>query len=191
MSIFEVGKPYHPNRTRWPQTAQYNFMANEHHLHLFMPQPTIDEIAAVREGEYAFALVVEQPAIFLLYRFGQAIPWSDAVYDWHRVPADQRTQPPGEAYVEGTGVPLTIVLTDATTGIVQTIRVVGLGTNLTNALHTAIRTQVAATYRQLEFDEAISRTYKQYRQSAQMLSLASARWPETLPARPTPRGRPR
>jgi hypothetical protein len=107
------------------------------------------------------------------------------------VPADQRTLPPAEPYAEGTGVPLSVVLTDAQTGIVRALRVIGLGTALTNALHQAIRAQAEAAFDRAAYDERLNRLYARYPQTDLMLSAAVARWPETAPRGRTSRGRPR
>jgi hypothetical protein len=68
-------------------------------------------VQAVRKGECEFAVTVDGPVIFFLYRFGHAITWSDAPYSWHLVPEPQRSLPEVES--EESGALLHVVLVDA------------------------------------------------------------------------------
>jgi hypothetical protein len=189
MTIFAVGQLYNPNRTSWPEAVQYNYMAGEHHLHLFMRQPTQTEVQAVKTGPAEFALVTEGILIVLLYHFAP-IPWSDAPYSWHMTPADQRALPADVP--DGSGALLTIILTDAATGIVKAIRAVGLSTDFTNKLHAAIRAQAARPFDQTAYDDQLNRVYARYPKTELLLSKAIARYTAGTPEPPsgrTPRGR--
>lgn len=190
MPVYEVGKLF-SSRTSWPEMAQYHYMAGEHHLHVFMRQPSEIEVKATKTGMAEFALVVEQDIIFLLYQLSP-IPWSDAPYSWHMVPADQRTLPADVP--QGKGALLTVMLIDATTGIIKAIRAVGLGTNFTNTLHAAIRDQAARSFDQPRYDEQLNRTYARYPTTDLLLSRAVARYrvgEQEPPAGHVARGRPR
>ena len=174
MPIYEVGKPFSPTRQVWLETAQYNFIANEHHLHLFMQRPSTTEVQAVKQAAPEFGLVVMPPVLLLLYRFSP-IPWSDAPYSWHMVPADQRTLPM-ETIPESQGALLTTMLIDASTGIIRAIRGIGLGTAFSQALHDAIRMQSAAPFDQHLYDAALHNIYMHYQTSDALLTQAVARW---------------
>lgn len=192
MTVFAVGELYSPNRTTWPEGGQYHYAKGEHHLHLFFRDPSDIEIEAVKGGPTEFALAVEQDIICLLYHF-EPIPWSDSPYSWHMVAADQRTLP--EDVPAGMGALLTIVLTDATSGIVQAIRAVGLGTEFTNKLHKAIREQAERSFDQARYDDQLNRLFVKY-PTHMLLTRAIARYtvgtPEPpAPAGRTPRGKPR
>ena len=80
MALFEVGKPYNPNKQKWLEASQYSFRSGQHELVLFFRNPTAQEVDAVRRGTAEFALSVELPLIVLCYRFGNGVPWSDASY---------------------------------------------------------------------------------------------------------------
>lgn len=190
MNVYEVGKPYRPGRTSWPEATQYHYMAGEHHLQVFMRQPRNVEVQAYRDGPADFALVVDGPVIALLWRFG-GTPWSDAPYSWHMVPADQRVAPPAGDLPEGKGALLTTMLIGADDGVIRVIRTIGLGTAFSNRLHAAIRAQAAdAAWDQAGYDERLDQLYASYPSTELMLSAAVARWPEPSTQR-TPRGRAR
>src|SRR5258708_21947759 len=93
MAALEVGKPYVPGRTSIEPRVEYSFRRGQHELLLCFSQLSEDEIDAVGEGKAEFGLLIYGLVIFLLYRFGEAIAWSDAPYSWHRVPPEQRQLP--------------------------------------------------------------------------------------------------
>jgi hypothetical protein len=93
MVMLQVGKPFIAGRTRWPVGVEYNYWAAGRELRMFSEAPRPEVVEAVRKGECEFALAVDGPVIFFLYRFGSAIRWSDAPYSWHLVPEPQRSLP--------------------------------------------------------------------------------------------------
>jgi hypothetical protein len=72
-------------------------------------------------------------AIFLLYRFGDAVDWSDAPYSWHLVPPEQRGLPQPPATPE-TRTLLQIILVDAGKNVVRAIRAVTLSPEFSRIL---------------------------------------------------------
>lgn len=171
---YRVGEPYVPGRRNWPEHVEYNFRGGEHELRLFLADLTAREIQDVRRGEAEFALVVEQPVIAFCYRFGRAIPWSDAPYSWHRVPEDQRTLPEPLPSGEGRAL-LHVILVEARSGIVQVLREVSLSPAFTAALHLAIREQAVRPWDAAEFDRVLTGLYRQYPTSAALVARAVAR----------------
>jgi hypothetical protein len=100
---------------------------------------------AVRNGKCEFAVTVEGPVIFFLYRFGHTITWSDVPYSWCLVPEVQWSLPEPEG--EESPALLHIILVNAGTGIVRVLRGVTLSPAFTQALDEAIRAQAAAPWR--------------------------------------------
>ena len=96
MVALEVGKSYVPGRKSIEPRVEYSFRGGEHQLLLCLSPLSEDEIAAVRQGQAEFGLLIYGLVIFLLYRFGEAIGWSDAPYSWHRLPPEQRLLPDTE-----------------------------------------------------------------------------------------------
>ena len=109
----EVGRPYSLTRSRWPEGVDYNYRAEQHELRLFFDSPRPSEIKDITKNPARFALAVSGDVIFFCYKFG-ALPWSDATYSIHLVPADQQTLPPVTGPDER--ALLTVILIDALTG---------------------------------------------------------------------------
>ena len=174
MRALEVGKPYIPGRTNWPEGVDYNFRAGSHEMRMFFRSPTRREVEAVRKGRCEFGLVVDGPIIFLLYRFHPAIDWSDATYSWHLVPETERTLPQPEG--AETRALLHVDLIEADSGLVRALRVVTFSPAFTRALHSAIRQQAASPWPGREaYDDALASVYKRYPTSKDLLRRAVAR----------------
>lgn len=89
--------------------------------------PTSAERNAFKNGVAQFKLVAVDGVMFFLARFGSA-NWMDAPYC--RAYSDfVLCRPPA-----GLGLPLTVVLVDATTGIVKSLRTIGLSTEFSSAI---------------------------------------------------------
>lgn len=176
MHELRVGQPYHPGRQSWPEVAQYQHRGGGHELLLCLACPTGTEVEAVRRGEAEFALYAHEDLIVLLYRFGAAgrgIPWSDAPYSWHLVPAGERALPPDVAGNER--ALLTVVLVDAATGIIRALRVVSWSPAFTAAVHAAIRAQAARPWSEAVYDAALDLLYARYPTTGALLERAVAR----------------
>ncbi len=174
MTVLEVGRPYIVGRRKWPEGVEYNCRSGGHELRLFFDSPSASEIEAVRIGECEFALVMEGPVIFLMYKFGVAINWSDAPYSWHLVPEDQRTLPEPEG--PETRALLQVVLIDAASGLVRALRALTFSPVFTRALHAAIRAQADMIWAgKASYDAALADAYRRYPASTDLLRGAVAR----------------
>jgi hypothetical protein len=172
--LYQVGRPYIPGRAGFPEGVEYNFRAGEHELLFFFYSPSRAEVKALRTGECEFALAVEGPVIFLLYRFGTAINWSDAPYSWHLIPPDQCTLP--EAQGPDTRALLQIIVVDAVSGLLLALRVVTFSPTFTGALYAAIRAQAENSWvGQAAYDAALADLYRRYPTSADLLKRAVGR----------------
>ena len=175
---YRVGRPYIEGRRNWPEVAEYNFRQGAHELRMFLRNLKPWEVEAIRSGPCEFALTVEGDVLFLLYRFGEppreAVPWSDAPYSWHLVPADQRTLP------EPAGMPephdtMQIILVDALTGIVRALRMVSFSPAFTVALRSAIRDQASRPWPgDAAYDRQLRAIYDRY-DSRALVARAVAR----------------
>lgn len=137
----EVGKIFPGLSFPSLDAGEYLYYDVGHELRLFWSRPTEREVEAVRSGDAGFGLLYEENLVCLAYRFGDE-PVSEAVYSWHLVPRDRRQSPP-ETGRESRAL-LTVVLTDAATGIVRVLRGVTLSPEFTRALHERVREQAAS-----------------------------------------------
>ena len=173
MHLYRVGEPYIVGRSAWPEAVEYNYRSGEHELRMFLRAPTPREIEAVRTGDCAFALAAEGPVIFLLYRFGDSISWSDAPSCWHLVPETERALPESEG--PETRALLHVILVDADSGIIRALRVVSFSPTFTRALHVAIRQQATSPWPgRAAYDAALAEIYRQYPTTAHLLARTLA-----------------
>jgi hypothetical protein len=138
-----VGQPYSARR-HWPEGVEFNWKASSGCvLRLFWNQPSLAEVLAINSGRIEYGLFVEADQVLFLFRPAGWPHWSDAPYTWHRVdPAEREPLPdfsPGHAL-------LSVVLVEATTGIVMALRSHTLHPRLTRQLFQAIRYQATCDY---------------------------------------------
>lgn len=174
MHEIRVGSLLVPGRTAWPELGEYNHYDGGHELRLFFARPTDREVKAVRDCTCEFALLPAGDVVFLLYRFGSAVPWSDAPFSWHLVPRGRRTVP---ASTTGqTRTVLQVYLVDAATGIVRVIRAVSLSPEFTARLHAAIAAQASVPWIGREaYDAQLAEHYRRWPTTEAMLADAVCR----------------
>ena len=166
--LYEVGKPYDPRRRSWPSVADYNFRGGGHELRIFLAHVSKAVVAAVERGRIGFGLLIELPEIFLVSRFHAA--GSDRVamsfgcsYQWHRVPAPDRTAPPPwEETAPAKGALCTVLLVEATDGLLLALRSVSFSSEFTRSLHKAIADQAGLPFDPAEHDRAVADVARRY-----------------------------
>ncbi|HQU85046.1 MAG TPA: hypothetical protein PKY59_18035 [Pyrinomonadaceae bacterium] len=162
MQIVALGKPLYVGRDELPEAIEYNYRAGDHTLLLSMKNLHPREIEAVRSESAEFGLYCEDGIIFLLYRFGEILPWSDSAFSWWNVAEEDRRIPqhrksPAERIL------LKIILVEASTGIVEAIRVTTFSPEFTERLHRAIRGQAAdKEFSREEFTARSLKIYEKY-----------------------------
>jgi hypothetical protein len=120
-----------------------------------------------------FALVDLPSVLFFLYRFGERIGWSDAPYNVHLEPAEQRVEIPALAPEQR--LPLTLLLIDAATGIVQVNRALTLSHEFGVTLHDALHAQLAAPFDRTTYHQACTAAYNRFPTTHLLLNQAVAR----------------
>jgi hypothetical protein len=161
MHTYIVGQLYDPSRKSWPEGADYNFRAGGHELRIFLGRATPREIAAVGTGRVDFGLMAELPEIFVVSRFrgpdGRVVCSFDCSYSWHRVSPDERTDPP---VWEDTSPQLralaSIILVEATNGVILALRTCSYSPEFTRSFHRAIHDQAALPFDQAEHERAVA-----------------------------------
>lgn len=174
MYKYEVGQLYHPDRTRWPETVQFNWRANGYELTLFWASPKASEVRDVKTGVARFAfLAPDRRCLFFLFAFGMD-GWSDSTYSYWRVPDDERSPVAESEHPERRAL-LTVTLVDADTGIIRVLRALTLSPEMTQALGAAVNEQalgdlVSAS----DSDRAIAEAYARYPSPDAMVAAAVA-----------------
>jgi hypothetical protein len=146
MHRLEVGKPYDPARRHWPELADFNHRSGGHELRIFLRSASPTEVKAVRAGPVEFGFFAEPEGLFVVTRFGPTLSF-DCSYQWHRVSAEERTLPPAwEETSPELRALCTIILVEATTGVVLALRAITFSPEFTRSLHRAIAEQAAGPY---------------------------------------------
>jgi len=164
MGNYEVGRPFDPSRTTWPETVTYSYRNGRHELVAFRRRPSMAEIEALTEGPSEFALYVDGDLLLLLYRFHSleldpVIDWSDSPFTIHRVPENERQLPPD---APGRGQ-LHVLLIDAGTGLVIGERTLTLDETFMTALHNAIREQAGRPWSSGDYERTLRQLYSRHR----------------------------
>lgn len=172
MQRYEVGKPYHPGKTRWQPGSDFNYRSNTLELRLMFDKLTHSDIRAIRRGPATFAFTVIDDIVFFLFEFGRACPWSDNSYSIHLVPENERTIPPELA--PGEQAVLTIILISAEDGIIRALRQISLVHDFSKALYDSIREQAHKPFTQAEHDRQIAAAYRRYPRTEALVRTAKA-----------------
>lgn len=122
--------------------ATYTYREGCHELTLMTPRADSRIVEAVRQGEAEFALIEASPLLVLAYRFGEALTWSPAVFDWPAVPPLERQLPPVDAEIESRAL-LHAVLIEGEDEPPLIRRNLTLSLDFTRVLHRLIREHAA------------------------------------------------
>jgi hypothetical protein len=170
MQKIEVGQPFEPGITSYQEVAQYSCRSGRHFL--IMPMANISqlELKAVTAGNAYFAFTVIGDVLVFQYRFGTALSWSDSTYNWYLVAEDERELPedPGED-----GHPLlSVILIEATNGLVAGLRLISLSPTFARELRNALAQQ-ARRPKPPDFSQQARRVFARY-SSRQLRHMAIA-----------------
>jgi hypothetical protein len=158
----------------WPDPAQHVYRESGHDLVLVYRGVTEREIAAVRWGQAAFALIVEPPLIMLVFRLGDSIPWSVAPCRWNHIPSADRYEAIWENLTAGDRTWVRISLTDADSGLVNARRTVPLSPTLTRAWNAAVRRFASHACSEARYSAALAQFSRRFPRADALLSLAVA-----------------
>lgn len=155
-----VGKRYPGEWKSMQEGGHYSYNAAGHMLQLHLPGATDTEVRDVRAGRAEFALAVEGPVIFLLFRFGRQ-PWSEAPFSVHLVPKKWRRTTLRTADTGERRNMLRILLIDTRSGILKAIRVCGLSAHFIDAFELALQGQPVSGWAGRDaYDMAIAEVYR-------------------------------
>jgi hypothetical protein len=142
MRTLKVGELLEPGVTEFKEMPEYNYRSGSHRLIIAMKNIRRVELLAVKSVPARFAFTVIGDVLVFQYRFGTTLPWSDAAYTWHKVPAAEQVRPPKLTGKQR--ILLEIVLVEAKLGIIEALRAVSLSPTFSQRLHKAINAQADA-----------------------------------------------
>ncbi len=152
----QVGQLYKAGVTHCPEAQYYQYDVNGHFGFLCFNNLHDSEVQSFQKNKLELSFLVVKQVIFLLLKIQDFIDWSDLPYSYHLVPEELRKIPEAN-FSYGTGAPLLLVLIEGTTGIIKGLRMLGLSSKFSNALHQAIQEQAKTIFNkeayQLTIDE--------------------------------------
>ena len=151
MSTLQVGELYVSSRTSWPEGSLVQMGTSGMSLVLRVAHPTPEEVRDARKGPPQFAWIDAEHTGILACQLGEQ-PWVDAPYTPHL------DQPGGVP--EGTQC--TVVLLDAATGLVCSVRLVGLPAAFMSAVRDSVQRMAATSFSRTAYDATIGNLYARY-----------------------------
>ena len=164
-----VGERWSPGHSQYDEGVRYVYRYGAHELTLFWSAPTVGEVQGLRDSDVEVGLFTHGSAAFLLYKIKDVCEWSDAAFNVHLVPAEERELPE-----EATGdrARLKITLVNAEDGIVQARRIVSLDKVMTQALKHAMQAQAATPFNRVLYDAAVQEVHSRYADSDALVKVA-------------------
>jgi hypothetical protein len=169
MTTRQIGEVYSAGHTEYSEATQYCYYDGAHDLVLFWANPSAQEVRGFNGQPVEFALYVQQPVLFLLYRITDVCEWSDVAYNIHQLRAEEQevpTETPGD-YAR---VQMTLV--DAGTGIIRAKRIVRMGREMTQAMRQTLQQQAQIPFSRFDYEALVQQTYARYPDSDAMLKNA-------------------
>jgi len=155
--------------------ARYSYAEGDHALTFTAPRVTRNDIRRFLESTAEFALVVDEPVVFICAKVGDLIPWVAAEVAWDAVPRDARRLPPPAGSSTESRALLQTTLVDGTTGQTVAIRNVTLWLDFTRALHDALRDQARSGVDPREYRRVSGKLRLRCPNAQALVSLAGVR----------------
>ena len=165
MTQLEVGKPF-PVMAGRGEGVIFNIDDAGAMLIYNFRRPTEKEIAAVKQDQpFEIRFLELDGIIWILSKCG-SLEWTDAPYN-------PRTSQLGNlpSFGENQGLGLTLMMTDANTAIIKSLRMIGLGTKFSKALIEATANQRAMPMDDYEVAASINNTMNRY-STSQLCQMA-------------------
>ena len=138
------------------------------------PGITQEEVQEVRFGSFKAAAQDFNGILFFFAAFGQ-IPWCDASYEPRLNP--EITEYPLYDMAGDDGAPLTVLAVDTLTGEIKAIRMIGLGSNISNIMSVVCNKALEEPFDEQEYRSLVQKVYREYPTTAAMLKRVR---PESL-----------
>lgn len=175
-TLLAVGMPFIPGMTMWQPGFSYNYPGGTHMLLLIAERPTQQETMGFQwgRGPIELGFLVHNETIMMALQVHDAGLSGDAPFSIHLVPPQSRVLPP--SYELGDMRALAhIMLVDASSGIIEAMRVGTMGNAFTVALHDAILKQEREGFSPDRHQANIRELYRRYPTTVSVMRAAVAR----------------
>jgi len=170
MQNIEVGKYFFGQPRRMTEGCRLDYSESGPQLSVILDGISKSEINKIRSGDMDLGVFEQEGILFLLVNIPGVLDWSDAPLHLGLY----RTRPAIPDNIEdGMGLGLTVLGIEASTGMVNVIRFVGLGTDISRAITSILAAQ--GDTNQTEHTKKVKAIYRQY-DCIKMVRMATQRW---------------
>lgn len=155
LNKFEVGKLFNEGVTKYKEGVLFDIDDNGCNLIIRFNAPSNNEIQAIKQSKIKIGYYTEGEAIFMLFKF-EGINWIDAPYSVKL----SKNLTKIEEINDGQGLAINIYLVDANTGILKSMRLVGLPTGFSRKLKLAIEKQMSMSFE--NYNQTVNTIYRKY-----------------------------
>lgn len=165
-TAYAVGQPYDPaTPVPMPETPHLRITGSHLELTVSYRGPTQHEIEQFTRGKVRFAWVDSEQVAVLAFKFGD-MPWADCPFH-PKLVVDAGMEPPNLPTGEGKVLPMIFV--DGSTGLVASIRLIGLPADFVTAMSATVSRMMSFPYDIAAHDTALDALYDRYPTPAVMV----------------------
>lgn len=157
MKKIEVGKLFDEDVTRYREGCKFDITDSGAELYLYFNNVEKNEINDCKEGDLLFNFVKLDNIIFFIAKIGN-MQTLDCPFSIHL----SKNLTHIDYVKEGKGLALTIYLIEANTGILKSIRLIGLNSKFSYNLVDTIKEQGNEKFDISEYDYNLSEIYQKY-----------------------------
>lgn len=157
MEIYEVGQVVDKFKGR-PDEVHFDLADDGATLIIFFSSPTekeVEQFSAGKKFEIRFLEMHNQ--IILTTKIGD-LQWMDAPYSPHLSQHLTRLSTPDD----NTGLGLTLMLVDSTTGMIKSLRLIGLSPKFTKDFFRTVNQNKSKPFNKAEYDVTLNRIFAAY-----------------------------
>lgn len=169
MESLIVGEKYPYDHNKEGIILEYD---NGFTLHIFLPNISAAEADGFKKGKYRFALTEKEGILFFISEFKGATTTSDSPFHFGLYNDNRQEQLP-KSIDDGEGLRLVVTAIDNVTGIVKSLRMIGLSTSFSRELIKICLRQINDPISKESYNEKIIAIQKNY-SSKDLLKFATA-----------------
>lgn len=159
--MIAVGKPLIEGKTNYQEGVIFEYTEAGPILIVAFNRPAEKEIEGVKSGKLQIGFYEIEPVVFITVKIQGCGGWMDTPFTIRKYDG-KHTFDWSDPIGESQGLALTIVLIDATTGIVQAQRMIGTAHNFAVGLRSAILRQLEKPYDSVAFNQKVNEIYRNY-----------------------------
>ena len=158
--VYKVARPYEQPGKTYRQSFTYNIRYGHHEAALFLDHIEPSDVVRFNHHPIRFGYWWDKPVLWILAKFGDQ-PWSDTNFSIYKV------QPPEARHIESlntpnTRYPVTLILVEATTGIIATLRTATMSPQMSLEIFQTVTLQMELPADLKQFDSRVNLVQSQF-----------------------------